>query len=278
MGAEIRGLDLSAPLSGDLVTLLLQAYSQYQLLLFKDQQITSDQFIAFSKLFGELRMHPNPTFVKFCLPDQPSVLILSNIVENGNPIGLAGAADRWHSEGSYNEYPGKATLLHSIEVPEQGGDTLFADQYTAYNDLTADIKHTIASLYAWHSYVQDYERMRDQNPNRPKLTGDSLAQVQPCLHPIVIAHPITNKKCLYINETYTTHIEGMPAAESKDLLKYLLNHSTQLKYQYCHKWQSRDIVLWDNCSLLHRATDTLPQYRRRLNRTTIKGVSLTQAL
>ena len=268
LGAEVVGLDLSSPLSERDVARLHRAHLLHHVLVFRDQHITPDEQVAFSRRFGPLQQH---VLHQFALPGHPDVLVVSNIVENGKPIGLGDAGVFWHSDLSYKERPSLGSFLHAQELPAEGGDTLFANQHAAYESLPDVIKRRLEGLKAEHSYLRRYAELQQRSPWRPDLSAEQVAQVPPVLHPVVRTHPETGRKALFVSEHFTTRIVGVTQDESDALLAALFAHSTKSDFVYRHRWQPHDMVFWDNRSVVHLATGCPPEQRRRLNRTTIEG-------
>jgi taurine dioxygenase len=268
LGAEVRGLDLSRPLSPDDFAQLHAAHLQHHVLVLRDQRITPTQQVAFGRRFGPLQVH---VLSSFQLAGFPEVMIVSNIKENGQPIGLGDAGAFWHSDLSYKERPALGTMLHAQELPSEGGDTLFANQHAAYDALPSDVKERIASLKAEHTYLARYDELRERSPWRPKLTQAQLDEVRPTVQPVVRTHPETGRKALFVSEHFTTRIVGMAEDESRALLDFLFAHSTQPAFVYRHVWAPHDLVFWDNRSVLHLAGGTPDHLRRKLYRTTIEG-------
>ena len=268
VGAEVLGLDLSRPISGTDFTRLHQAHLQHHVLVFRDQRITPQQQIDFSRRFGPLQIH---VLKSFQLAGHPEIMIVSNIKENGVPIGLGDAGVFWHSDLSYVEKPSLGSMLHAQELPSEGGDTLFANQHRAYEALPEALKARLDGLQAEHSYLTQYEALRARSPWRPKLTQEQLDQVQPTVHPVVRTHPETGRKALFVSEHFTTRILGLPEAESRALLDELFALSTRPEHVYRHVWQPHDMVFWDNRSVMHLAAGTPDHLRRKLYRTTIEG-------
>ena len=268
LGAEVLGLDLAAPLSADDFQRLHEAHLKYHVLVLRDQRITPAQQVAFSRRFGPLQIH---VLRDFQLPGQPEVLVVSNIRENGKPIGLGDAGHFWHSDLSYKEKPSLGSLLHAQELPAEGGDTLFANQHRAYESLPAALRTLVDPLFAEHTYVARYEELRERSPWRPRLTQAQLDEVRPVLHPVVRTHPETGRKALFVSEHFTTRIVGLPEDESRAVLDELFAWSTRPAFVYRHSWQPHDLVFWDNRSVLHLAAGTPDHLRRKLYRTTIEG-------
>jgi taurine dioxygenase len=269
LGAEVRGLDLSRPLSDEAFTRIHQAHLDHHVLVFRNQRITPAEQIVFSRRFGPLQIH---VLKDFLLPGHPEIMVVSNILNaEGKPIGLGDAGHFWHSDLSYKSVPSLGSLLHAQELPAEGGDTLFANQHAAWETLPADLRRAVEGLNAEHSYLARYEELRARSPWRPKLSEAQLAEVVPAVHPIVRTHPETGRKALFVSEHFTTRIVGLPEDESRELLARLFAHSTQDRFVYRHRWQPNDLVFWDNRSVMHLAAGTPDHLRRRLNRTTIEG-------
>jgi taurine dioxygenase len=268
LGAEVLGLDLSQPVSDDDFARLHRAHLDHHVLVFRDQHITPAQQVAFSRRFGPLQIH---VLRQFQLASEPEVLVISNIRENGEPVGLGDAGHFWHSDLSYKETPSLGSMLHAQELPAQGGDTLFANQHTAWERLPAHLQRAVAGLKAEHSYLARYEELRERNPWRPALSQAQVGEVRPAVHPVVRTHPETGRKALFVSEHFTTRILGLPDDESRALLDELFAHSTRPEHIYRHRWQPQDMVFWDNRSLMHLAAGCPDNQRRKLYRTTIAG-------
>ena len=269
LGAEVLGLDLSRPLGREDFARIHRAHLDHHVLVFRDQRITPQQHIDFSRRFGLLQIH---VLKNFQLAGHPEILIVSNIKDAaGQPIGLGDAGHYWHSDLSYKDKPSLGSLLHAQELPGEGGDTLFADQHAAYDALPESLKARIALLKAEHSYLAKYEELRAKSPWRPKLTQAQIDEVAPSIHPVVRTHPETGRKALFVSEHFTTRIVGLPEAESQALLAELFAASVQPAFTYRHQWQPHDLVFWDNRSVMHLAAGTPDTERRKLYRTTIEG-------
>lgn len=266
--AEVIGLDLHQPLAEDDFRRIHRAHLDHHVLVFRDQRITPGQQVAFSRRFGPLQIH---VLHQFQLPEQPEVLIVSNIVENGQPIGLGDAGHFWHSDLSYVEKPSLGSMLLAQELPSEGGDTLFADQHAAWAALPPELKQRVRKLRAEHSYLAKYEELRERSPWRPKLSDEQVARVKPVVHPVVRTHPETGRLGLFVSEHFTTRIVDVPEDESRALLAELFDHTTRPGLQYRHRWQPGDMVFWDNRSVTHLAAGCPDHLRRRLHRTTIEG-------
>ncbi|WP_341248543.1 TauD/TfdA family dioxygenase [Cupriavidus pauculus] len=268
LGAEVVGLDLNQPLSSAEFQRIHRAHLDHHVVVFRDQRITPAQQVAFSRRFGPLQIH---VLHQFQLANHPEILIVSNVVENGKPIGLGDAGHFWHSDLSYKEKPSLGSLLHAIELPAQGGDTLFANMHTAWETLPPALQRKVEGLRAEHTYLARYAELQKRSPWRPNLTPEQIAQVKPVVHPVVRTHPETGRKALFVSEHFTTRIIGLPDDESRALLDELFAHSVKPAHVYRHQWREHDLVFWDNRSLLHLAGGTPDDLRRVMYRTTIEG-------
>jgi len=267
-GAEVIGLDLSRPLADADFARIHRAHLDHHVLVFRDMAITPEQQVAFSRRFGPLQRHVLSTFA---LPGHPEVLVISNIKENGRPIGLGDAGAYWHSDLSYLPCPSLGSMLHAQELPAEGGDTLFANQHHAWDALPAALRNAVAGRRAEHWYLCKYAELQRRNPWRPDLTQAQIDAVPPVAQPVVRTHPETGRQALFVSEHFTTRVLDMPEADSRALLDELFAHTTRAEFVYRHRWQPGDMVFWDNRSLMHLAGGTPDHLRRRLNRTTIEG-------
>ncbi|SEE30144.1 TauD/TfdA dioxygenase family protein [Pseudomonas coleopterorum] len=268
VGAEIIGLDLRLPLNDQDFASIHRAHLDHHVVVFRDQRITPQQQIDFSRRFGVLQIH---VLKQFLLAGHPEILIVSNIVENGQPVGLGDAGKYWHSDLSYKELPSLGSMLHAQELPSEGGDTLFADMHRAWDTLPSALREAVEGRQAVHSYTARYSEGKNAANWRPTLTAEQLAQVVTVTHPVVRTHPENGRKALFVSEGFTTHIVGLPEDESRDLRQQLYAHSVREDNVYRHQWQAHDMVFWDNRSLIHLAAGCPDHLRRKLYRTTIQG-------
>jgi taurine dioxygenase len=244
-----------------------QAFFVAQVLVFRSQKFTPGGFLSFAKQFGR----PEPHVIdQFHHPEHPDILILSNVEKDGKPTGLADAGTYFHTDYSYLDVPARATTLYSIQVPSKGGDTLFADQYAAYEDLPSNMKRRIDGLVALHHYGNRDDVDKGSRTVASVLTEEQEEKMAWVRHPVARRHPITGRTALYAVSGSSFGIEGMPEDEAIDLLDELKRHATQEKYQLRLKYGVGDVVIWDNASLLHSATLTDPADPRTLWRITIK--------
>jgi taurine dioxygenase len=266
-GLEAEGLDLSRPMSDDAFAEVFDAFLRGQVLVVRGQRLTPAQFVAWARRFGP----PEPHVIdQFHHPDDANILILSNRVVDGRPAGLADAGTYFHTDYSYLDVPARATTLYSIEVPARGGNTLFANQYQAYDDLPAAMKRRIDPLIAVHHYGNRNDQDERSRTVASLLNTEQKAKMPLITHAIVRSHPVTGRKALYAVSGTSFGIVGMPDDEAVDLLDELAAHATQPAYQLSLAYGVGDVVIWDNASLLHSATLIDPNDPRTLWRITIK--------
>lgn len=267
LGAEIRGLDLSKPLDDATFAAVHQAHLDYLVVVFRDQNLTPQQQIAFSGRFGPLDIHPADDAV---LSDHPEILIVSTKQENGRYIGLPDGGPKWHSDISYRENPSLGSMLYGIEIPEQGGKTGFANMYSAYETLPLPLKQAVEGKRG----VFLAGRNNAKQAFRRTLSQTQKDRTPPVTHPIVRTHPETGRKSIFANEQHTIAIEGLPEDESDAILSELFEHCAQPAFIYRHKWRRGDLTFWDNRCALHIADLTRlddPAYIRHMHRTTVQG-------
>jgi taurine dioxygenase len=265
-GVEAEGVDLSEPLTDADFRVLEQAFYEHHVLALRGQQITAAQFAAFARRIGP----PQPHVIdQFHHPDDPNILILSNVVKDGRPTGLRDAGSYFHTDYSYLAVPARATTLYSRVVPKVGGDTLFADQQAAYEDLPHAMKQRIDPLLAIHHYGNRNDVDESSRTAASVLSTEQKARMPVITHRIARPHPVTGRTCLYAVSGSSFGIVGMPDDEARDLLDELAAHATQPKYQLRFAYGVGDIVVWDNAALLHSATLIDPADARTLWRITV---------
>jgi taurine dioxygenase len=243
------------------------AFFASQVLVFRQQKFDPSQFLAFAMQFGR----PEPHVIdQFHHPEHADILILSNVQKDGQPVGLADAGTYFHTDYSYLDVPARATTLYSIQVPKVGGDTLFANQYAAYDDLPSAMKKRLENLVALHHYGNRDDLDKSSRTVASVLSEEQEQKMAWVRHPVARKHPITGRTALYAISGSSFGIEGMPRDEAVDLLDELKAHATQEKYRCRLKYGVGDVVIWDNASLLHSATLIDPNDPRTLWRITIK--------
>ncbi len=275
LGAEILGVDLSRPLDEETFRAIEAAWHEHEVIFFRGQEITPEQHIGFSRRFGTLEHHVRQDC---CKPGYPEIFVVSNVVENGRPIGSQDAGLFWHSDLCYKSEPSRGSLFYAREVPHADdgsplGDTVFASMTAAYRALPEHVRRAIDGRKAVNSYLHGYYRDRKSGP-RKELTEEQKLKTPDVEHPVARTHPATGKKCLFTCEGYTTRIAGLDENESAALLAGLFEHLKKPEFLYRHKWQVGDLLMWDNCSTQHLAIPdyALPQ-RRRMERTTLAGTA-----
>ena len=260
LGLEILGVDLSRPITPALAKQLEAAWHDGLVILLRNQSLTEQDQVCFAECFGT----PAKTLNVHNTGKHPSVMLISNIREDGKPIGaLPDGEMHFHTDQCYVETPAKASMLYAIEVPSVGGNTLFANAYAAYEALPADVKRRLDGCKALNAY--DYA---NASVKRGTRLGEGVPHYS---HPVVRTHPATGRKALYVNRLMTLSIEGMPEAESEDLLNFLFEHQEQPRFVYEHIWRVGDILMWDNRCTLHARTDFSDKERRLMRRVAILG-------
>ena len=267
LAAEVVGLDLNMDLDDQTIADLHKAWMAYPVLVVRGQEnLTMERHLEYSRRFGDLQRH---TVKEILHPEFPEILVLSNRGRGGaQPINNGGAY--WHSDITYEDVPPMGSILHGLITPPEGGDTLYADMTAAYDALDDATKAKLEGLKAIHTYRTRYEAMMNAGV-RPVKTEEELSQWVDVIHPIARTHPETGRKAIFVNEGFTSRVEGMGDNESRDLLEQLFEHSTQDQFVYRHKWQQGDVVMWDNRCTMHRATDYDLSQERSMHRTTVRG-------
>ena len=265
-GAEIRGVDLAKPLDDASFATIEHALHTHGVIFIRDQQLTPAQQVDFTRRFGEPDFNFNAG--NFGIDGSPEIYKISNIIEDGRAIGTRRAGETWHTDMSYATHPASATMLYAIEVPRLHGltlgDTAFANAALAWDALPAEMQHKIADLKG----VFDFRGRKRSSP----VSAENIAQYPPVQHPIVRSHPRTGRKSLYVVRDDCTAIVGMDDAQGLALIEALADHIIRPEFIYQHHWREGDVVVWDNCTVQHRAVldYDLPQ-RRLMWRTTLKG-------
>jgi taurine dioxygenase len=260
IGAEIIGVDLSAPLDDATFAQILNAWHKHLVILLRNQKLTEEDQVRFAERFGPPAKIHTPQFVQ----KHPAVMLISNIREDGKPIGaLPDGEMHFHTDQCHQERPAMASMLYAIEIPSKGGNTLFANAYMAYETLPDALKHRIDGRKALNAY--DYDTGATIRGGTVPTDAPSYA------HPVVRTHPATGRKALYVNRLMTRRIEGLPPQESEKLLNRLFDHQEQPEFIYEHVWRPGDILMWDNRCTLHARTDFSADERRLLRRVTILG-------
>jgi len=263
-GAEIHGINLSHSVDEATRTALNQAFTDHAMLAIRDQNLSAPQFLEAMKVFGEIFPQHNS---RFQVSECPAIHYISNQdkLEDGR-VYVPG--EGYHTDHSNDAEPPNATALHAVRLPKAGGDTQFVNMYEAYDALPESIKRKIDGLKARHVYQSKFSERK-----LPKLHGEKKKiENGSVIHPLVRTHPRSGRRAIYINPIRIEEIIGMSESEAFPLLEMLLEHSTQLKFQYRHRWRSGDVVIWDNRCLLHKANGDYPvEEVRYLYRLMLKG-------
>ena len=265
-GVETRDVDLTRPLPDADFAELERAFYEHHVLALRGQTMGAAEFLAFARRIGP----PQPHVIdQFHHPHDPNILILSNVKKDGKPTGLQDAGSYFHTDYSYLQVPARATTLYSRVVPRAGGDTLFADQQAAYDDLPEAMKRRIEPLMAIHHYGNRHDLDEQSRTVASVLTAEQKARMPVITHRIARPHPVTGKKALYAVSGSSFGIVGLPDDEARDLLDELAAHSTQPRYRLSFRYGPGDVVVWDNAALLHSATLVDPDDARTLWRVTV---------
>jgi taurine dioxygenase len=267
LGAEIRGVDLRR-LSPDSFAAIYRAWLRYLVLLFRGQQLTDAELIAFSRRFGELDLAPIQESGRRFVSGMPELYVVSNVVENGEPIGSLGAGEAvWHTDMSYLPDPPRASILYALEVPPAGGNTGFVNMHAVYEALPAALQRRIEPLRIKHDGTYNsggYVRQGMAASDDPRAAPGAF-------HPLVCSHPETGRRMLYLGRRRNAYIEHFGLAESEALLDTLWSYAEQAEFSWHTVWRAGDLVLWDNRCTMHRRDPFDPTARRVMHRTQIKG-------
>ncbi len=260
IGGELLGVDLRQDLTSEVKDLIYEALLVYKVIFFRDQDLTTDQHIHFSKNFGDLEVHPFAPFKD----GYPEVLKITHNEKS------RGRENTWHSDVTWRKEPSLGSVLRMLEKPENGGDTLFSDMYAAYDDLTDEVKQKLEGAVAVHDFVGFRKRLikEGKSPKEIEAFNEKFPMPE---HPVFRTHPDTGKKVIYVNRAFTQYIKGWEENESKDMLDFLYSRASTPEYQCRFAWENNSIAFWDNRACQHYAnSDYWPQIRR-VERVTIIG-------
>lgn len=260
VGADVSGVDLTTLLDGEIFGAVLDAFHKYGVIRLRGARHSDPDVIRLSARFGRHKIHDLKDYLD---KDNPELMLISNIVENGRLIGLKDSAIRWHSDMSYTEKPNPISVLCAYEIPSWGGGTRFSSMYAAFETLPADLQRRLEPLQGVHS-IQNYNYRPDQG-----MSQDMQTKYPEVRHPVVWVHPVTGRKALYVSEGTTLRIEGMDEDESGRTLEFLYAHSVKPEFTWTQEWQVGDILIWDNRCVIHQQTPYDPNERRLLKRTTV---------
>jgi taurine dioxygenase len=268
LGAQVSGVDLAKPLPQGDVDAIEDAWRTRLVVVLRGQTLSDPQLLAFSRYFGELDPPgPNPYGEPFNKA-HPEINVISNVVENGKPIGNLGDGEAvWHADMTYVDVPPKAAILHSLEVPPGGGNTYFADMFAAYETLPDDLKKAAEGKVAVH----DASRNSAGLLRKGYRDVTDVRETVGARHPLVRTDPASGRKALFLGRRPNAYVAGLSVADSEALLDALWAHATQKRFAMCHEWQVGDVLMWNNLSVLHRRDPFDPKTRRVMHRTQIKG-------
>jgi taurine dioxygenase len=265
----VEDVDLSHPLPDVAFRTLLLALGTHGVLCFPNQDVNVEQFASFGRRFGDLEVN---VANKHHEPGFPEVMVLSNIVRDGAPVGLGDAGQGWHTDMSYSRSVALANVLHACQVPRRDGrplgDTQFRNMHAAYEGLPESVRTRLEGRTATHDFAKFWDMMRARpGSTRGPLTEEQRRRVPPVSQPIFRVHPITGRRVLYANPGYTMRIDGMEERESDELLDFLFAHQARDEYLYAHSWTEGDVLIWDNIGTTHNAVaDYGPDEHRYMRR------------
>lgn len=266
LGAEISGVELSRALDEETVAELRRALLDYLVIFFRDQTLSVEQHKAFARRFGTLNVHPQ------YVPLDGDPEIFPVVKDPGDRHNIGGV---WHSDVTFLEAPALGSVLYGIKVPEVGGDTLFANQYLAYEALSSGMQRMLKILRALHSdrTLSDPAEVARRNAARTTKIAGEAAGKPPIenLHPVVRTHPETGRPSLFVNRAFTLHFEGMTVEESRPLLEFLYAHAVRPEFTCRFRWHRNSVAFWDNRCVMHYAVNDYPNERRYMHRVTING-------
>ena len=280
LGATIEGLDLARPLTDEAFDLILDALGRYSVIRFPRQELSGRDLANFSSRFGKLET--NVASTHYQEPSVPEVMVLSNIVENGKPIGLADAGQGWHTDMSYRRTIAFANVLYGIRIPHRDGKPLgateFSNMQAAYEGLPADLRKRLDGMTVLHDFSKFWEMMRrEKGSKRPPLTEAQRKAKPPVSQPIFLMHPLTGRKVLYANPGYSVRINELPEPESGEVLEFLFAHQLRPEYRYTSHWQAGDVLMWEDIGTIHSAVaDYGPDEHRLIKRCQVMATQYFQ--
>jgi taurine dioxygenase len=267
VGAEILGLDLADTLPDATIDAIRHALFQHGVVFFRDQKLTPEQHVAFAQRFGAINVN---RFFK-TVDGYP---MIAEVRKEPDQVGNIGGG--WHTDHSYDQAPAMGSILYAREVPETGGDTLFASMYAAYDALSDGLKRTLESLQALHSsrHVFGVEAYAGRGDLKGRYLNPEAA-TQDAVHPVVVRHPGSGRKALYVNSGFTVRFVGWTDEESRPLLQYLYQHAARPEFTYRFQWREGSLAFWDNRCTWHYALNDYHGHRRLMHRITVEGAPLS---
>jgi taurine dioxygenase len=268
-GAEIGCMPIHGDVSPELLTQFISCLHRYRVLVVPGLDITPGDLVEFSRRLGPLEIHSR---FENTLPMHREVFCVGNVERDGMKASFNRGVEQWHGDSSYREIPSDASLFYAEIVPDEGGDTMFADATAAWRTLEPALRRRIEGLYGVHSLETLRQWGLRHNPERDRNVDDQAAAYPPVRQPLVRVHPATGAKSLYVCPAVISHIEGLDPDESAALIEMLITHVTQKRYVYTHRWRKGDLVIWDNRAVLHTASlFDHTRYQRLMYRTTVAG-------
>jgi taurine dioxygenase len=266
LGAEVLGVDLACPLAAADLAAIRQALAGSGVVFFRDQQLTPDQHLAFARCFGDINVN---RFFR-TVPGHPEIAEVRKEPDQQQNIG-----GNWHTDHSYDTAPAMGSILYAREVPAAGGDTLFASMYLAHDSLSDGLKRALHGLRAWHSsrHVFGTSTYNLRGDLRGRVLNPEMA-TQDAIHPVVVSHPESGRKALYVNPAFTVRFDGWTEEESRPLLEYLYRHAARPEFSCRFQWRPGSIAFWDNRCTWHYALNDYSGQRRLMHRITVEGVPL----
>ena len=263
-GAEIHGVDLAKPIDDETFVEIKQAFTENLVIFFRDQNIGEEQHKAFGRRFGTLNIHPR----YMPLEGHPEIFPIRKDPEHTENVGGV-----WHQDLTHLPEPPLGSILYALEVPSSGGDTMFANQYLAYDALSEGMRDMLDEMTAVHdNRIQSNRVAKDRNAARSsKLREDNREDEPECEHPVVITHPVSKRRALFVNKIRTHRFADMTEQESKPLLEFLCEHAVRPEFTCRFRWQKGSVAFWDNRCVMHYALNDYPGERRYMNRVTVNG-------
>jgi len=266
LGAEITGADIR---NADDFPTIREAFIDHSVIVIRDQTIAPDDHLAFARRWGEINVN---RFFK-ALDTHPEIALVVKEPDQKTAIG-----EKWHTDHAYDLEPALGSILHAIETPPFGGDTVFISMAAAYEALSDRMKQMLSGLHAWNSSRHVFGAKRqDSETSKTGRIGNADAANQDALHPVVITHPLSGRKGLYVNPEFTTQIDGLSKSESDAILAMLYTHCQQPEFQCRIRWQAGDVTMWDNRATWHKAINDYHGHPRYMHRVTVEGCALQAA-